>query len=326
MAISSAGVEAILAAEESSGGAVRISFNARYGPEMETLCALLRQKVIGRVVSADFCEFLDLVHGADYFRRWHRRKENSGGLLMHKASHHFDQLNWLIGADPTTVHCFGGLGFYGPVREGGGRCLTCPQKGDCEFYLDLASDPGLKALYLNAETEDSYFRDRCVFDGEIDIEDTVVANIRYSNGVLVNYSLNAFSPFEGQRIGFNGTKGRIELDLTWRRPIPVAGGAPDHGEEDTIPHVVHVVPSRGGAYQVPLERREGTHGGADSRIREHLFREDVPDPLGQRAGSRAGAMSTLVGAAGNLSILTGQAVRLSELLSNGEALCQIGAK
>lgn len=31
-------------------------------------------------------------------RRWHREKQNSGGLLVHKATHHFDLVNWWIDA------------------------------------------------------------------------------------------------------------------------------------------------------------------------------------------------------------------------------------
>ena len=40
--------------------------------------------------SVDFNWYLDVHHGADYFRRWHRLRKNSGSLLVHKASHHFD--------------------------------------------------------------------------------------------------------------------------------------------------------------------------------------------------------------------------------------------
>ena len=52
---------------------------------------------------------LDTVHGADYFRRWHRDKKNSGGLLVHKSSHHFDLVNWWIGDVPARVYARGGL-------------------------------------------------------------------------------------------------------------------------------------------------------------------------------------------------------------------------
>ena len=51
--------------------------------------------------------------GADYFRRWHRNKNNSGGLMVHKATHHFDLVNWWLASKPVTVMAMGDLDFYG---------------------------------------------------------------------------------------------------------------------------------------------------------------------------------------------------------------------
>ncbi len=308
-------VRAILEEEQRSGHTVRVSFNARYGAAAEALYRLLRRGVIGRVLSADFAEYLNTSHGADYFRRWHRRKENSGGLLIHKASHHFDQLNWWLGDEPESVYAQGRLGYYGPTRaERGERCLTCAYKTTCPFFLDLAADANLSALYLQAEAADGYFRDRCVFADEIDIEDALAVVIRYRNGVLVTYALNAFAPFEGQRIGFNGTLGRLEVDLVDQYHGPDAEGRVRVYPLDT-PAVVRVNPLFGRPYTVSIEEREeGGHGGADARIRTHLFRPDSPDPLQQRADAHAGALSALIGVAGNLSIASGQPVRIGELL------------
>jgi len=56
---------------------------------------------------------LDTRHGADYFRRWHRNKNNSGGLMVHKATHHFDLVNWWIDSHPVEVSAMGDLDFYG---------------------------------------------------------------------------------------------------------------------------------------------------------------------------------------------------------------------
>ena len=89
----------------------------------------LKDGVVGEVLNVDFEYLLDTKHGADYFRRWHRRKENSGGLLVHKATHHFDLVNWWIEDEPEEVMAFGSRRFYGPVRaERGVRCLTCDQR------------------------------------------------------------------------------------------------------------------------------------------------------------------------------------------------------
>jgi len=309
-------VRAILDAERRTGGCLKVSFNARYGPPTEALKRELNGGVVGDLISVDFAEFLDTEHGADYFRRWHRRKENSGGLLIHKATHHFDQLNWWIGSQPEPVYAFGDLRFYGPHREARGeRCLTCPHAAECEFYLDLRANERLRTLYLEAEHEDGYYRDRCVFSEEIDAEDTMVVVVRYENGVLLNYSLNAYMPYEGQRIGFNGTRGRMEIDLVDRY----------HGRDDEgklrvqalpVPPIVRVNPMFGKPYEVPVEERTGGHGGADVSIRDHLFRADVPDPLAQKADSWAGAMSVLIGVAANESIATGKPVTIGDLLKS----------
>lgn len=304
----------ILEVERRTGHKVRgIVFNARYMAPSETIQQLLRQGAIGDLISVDFAEYLDTAHGADYFRRWHRRKANSGGLLIHKATHHFDQINWWVGADPETVYALGTTRFYGPTRaERGERCLTCACAGRCPFFLDLRANTDLKELYLDTEAADGYLRDRCVFSDEIDIEDTMVVSLRYQNGVLVNYVLDAFAPYEGQRIGFNGSKGRLEVDLVDRYHGLDELGRVRILKLDT-PNVVRVSPLFGRPYTVPIEQRTGGHGGADERIQAHLFRDGLPDPLGQRADSRAGAMSMLVGAAANLSIASGKPVRIADI-------------
>jgi len=314
MATTPEAVRAIRETEIRTGHSVHVSFNARYGAPTEKLYELLRAGTIGQILSAEFTEYLNTSHGADYFRRWHRRKENSGGLLIHKATHHFDQLNWWLGADPQTVYAQGGLRYYGPTRkERGERCLTCEYQASCPFCLDLASHERMRTLYLECEADDGYFRDRCVFADDIDIEDTLSVTIRYENDVLVTYSLCAYAPYEGQRISFNGTLGRIEIDLVREY----------HRSDETgqlavlpmdVPLQVRVNPLFGAPHDVPISERTGGHGGADERIREHLFRPGTPDPLNQIAGTRAGAMSVLIGAAGNISIATGQAVRIADLV------------
>jgi predicted dehydrogenase len=93
LAIDAAKVRAILDAQARTGRSVTVTFNYRYVPYMEAIKRLVAADAIGRPLNVDFEWLLDRSHGADYFRRWHRRKENSGGLLVHKASHHFDLVN-----------------------------------------------------------------------------------------------------------------------------------------------------------------------------------------------------------------------------------------
>ena len=85
-----------------TGREVITTFNYRYSPRNSTLRRVIAEGGVGRVTSVHFEWALDTVHGADYFRRWHRDKAKSGGLFIHKASHHFDLVNWWIGATPTS--------------------------------------------------------------------------------------------------------------------------------------------------------------------------------------------------------------------------------
>ncbi len=304
LTVNDANVRAILDAERRSGRRVTVTFNYRYTPHHMKIRELVQGGAIGRVLSVDFHWYLDTRHGADYFRRWHRRMENSGGLLVHKASHHFDLINWWLGTEPEEVFAWGRREFYGPTRaERGDRCLTCQYKASCEFYFDITREPSTKALYLDAESDDGYHRDGCVFADEIDIYDTMAATVRYANGAIMSYSLNAHVPFEGYRLAINGDRGRLEADLLER--APGRAGLP-RLEMRLTPHFR---PAR----VIEVQAASGNHGGGDRLLLDAIFRGG--QLAADLAGSRAGAMAALTGIAANRSIEWGRAVTIAELLA-----------
>src|SRR5699024_1338116 len=101
-----------------SGRQVVLTFNYRYSPRNSSLRQVIADGAIGEVAAVHFEWLLDTVHGADYFRRWHRQKQNSGGLLVHKSAHHFDLVNCWLDDVPTRVYARGGLRFYGDRAAG----------------------------------------------------------------------------------------------------------------------------------------------------------------------------------------------------------------
>lgn len=293
----------ILETEKKTGKKVTVTFNYRYAHRNTKIKELLSQNTIGKVLSIDFHWYLDTTHGANYFRRWHRKSENSGSLLVHKATHHFDLVNWYLEDEPEEVFAHGQLSFYGPTRpERGERCLNCDYKGTCSFYLDLSADDETRDLYLNAEFEDGYIRDKCVFSDEIDIYDSMVLSVRYQRGTLMSYSLNAFTPYEGYRIAFNGTMGRLEATIIEDGPWPTL---PD--EE------LQLTPFFGKPSVITLERIEGGHAGGDRLLLEDIFRPRESDPLNHRADSWAGTISILTGVAAKKSIETGKPISIDSL-------------
>jgi predicted dehydrogenase len=297
---------------------VRVTFNYRYSPPRTQIKELLMSNEIGDILSVDFNWLLNTVHGADYFRRWHSHKAVSGGLMVHKATHHFDLVNWWLGAQPETVFALGKREFYTPamarrmgLKSHHERCLTCPEKTDCTFYFDLAADPGLKALYLDNEKHDGYFRDQCVWRPEIDIEDTMNVIVRYNTGATLSYTLNAFNSWEGYQVAFNGTKGRIEHQVI--EQAGVAGAAEIQGNIDGVS--TRVIPLRGAPRKLEPWTGTGGHGGGDDVMLKEIFGAADPDKYKRVSDERSGAYSILIGVAANRCFETGQAVRIADLVT-----------
>lgn len=309
MTIDAEKTKAIFEAEKRNNRRIIVTFNCRFVPYNKRIKELLREGVIGRPLSVDFEWLLDQDHGADYFRRWHKFQKNGGGLLVTKATHHFDMINWWIDEEPVKVYANGELCFYGPTRKQVSvRCKACEHFGRCEFAMK-GYDPitgcfgteHLDKLYFEPEVLDGYMRDQCVF-APCDIYDNMSLSVRYTNGVLMTYSLGAFMPYEGWRVAINGTKGRLEAQH-------ISSG-PDKGQQDYI--TVYKPNHEKSVYYVPAA--DGTHGGSDAVMLEWLFREKPEDPLNQAAGSREGALSLLIGAAANISIQSGDPVRIADLV------------
>lgn len=294
--------QSILDAENRTGKKVTVTFNYRYAPHRLKIYELLQSGVIGTVTSADFHWYLDVYHGADYFRRWHRLRNQSGSLLVHKASHHFDLLNWWLDSEPQEVFGYGGLEVYG--KNGSFRhthCRTCPHQKNCSFYFDITQHTDLMQLYVANEKYDGYLRDGCVFRDDIDIFDKMAVQIRYANQVQVSYSLTAYSPYEGYRISFNGTKGKLDAWIKERQPW----------EEKAVDEI-QVTTNFGKRELYSISNKEEGHGGGDERIRRQVFLAEA-DPFHQSANSRDGAMACLIGIAARNSIDTGKPVRIESL-------------
>jgi predicted dehydrogenase len=306
MATTAADCRRILEAEARTGRRVDVAFNYRFAPTSRKIRELIASGRIGTVTQVDFHWYLDTRHGADYFRRWHAYRRHSGGLFVHKSTHHFDLLNWWIDADPERVFAQGALRRYGaagPFR--GTRCKVCQHAAECEFHFDMSADPALEALYEGPSAADGYIRDACVFREDIDIFDTMTAAILYGNGVQVSYSLNCFMPVEGYHLALNGTKGRIEVRMYERQAFE----AP-HGVDEVL-----VLGTDRSVERIRVEHGPGGHFGGDPLLHRSLFVPDSEDPYAQRAGARAGAMSVLTGVAAMQSADTGLPVHIADLLS-----------
>jgi predicted dehydrogenase len=304
MVIDEAQCQKVIDAEVRNKRKIIVAFNYRFAPKHTKIKEIIQSGEIGTVTGVDFHWYLDTSHGADYFRRWHRLKDKGGSLWVHKATHHFDLVNWWLDADPVEVQAYGELSHYG--RKGPFRhtnCRPCPHKSKCNFYWDITKGRGM-SLYTEAESVDGYLRDGCVFKEDVDVWDTMSATVRYSNDALMSYSLNTFMPIEGYHLAFNGTKGRLEVRDYERQPWPVA--------EESEMYLIRNF--SGKREKVTIQNADGGHGGGDNRLHDLIFKKiEAPKHL-QLPDSRAGAMSCLTGIAARKSVEEKKPIRIAPLV------------
>ncbi|MFC4855981.1 Gfo/Idh/MocA family protein [Actinophytocola glycyrrhizae] len=339
LTIDADGLRAIRRSVTASPAQLTVTFNYRYSPRNSALRQVIADGLVGEVLSVHFEWLLDTVHGADYFRRWHRDKRHSGGLAVHKATHHFDLVNWWIGDVPESVVALGGLRFYG--ESGAGRPAgPRPRRArdlaaDDPFHLDMAADDRMRDLYLEAEHVDGYIRDQDVFAPGGDIEDTLSVLVAYRGGASMTYSLTAHSPWEGYRVAVNGTRGRAELEVVERSHVAVGRSAQLLGPNGKRPAVdPSVTPGTvdgstgarrhgsklvvqghwGAAEEVLIPEGQGAHGGGDAILLRDVFRGTKDDPLRRQADHVDGMHSVSVGIAVNKSLESGQPVPIADLV------------
>lgn len=312
---------------EETGKNLRVTFNYRYAPRNSRVKELLQKGIIGDIKSVHFEWLLDTNHGADYFRRWHRDKNNSGGLMVHKSTHHFDLMNWWLDSNPSMVFAEGNLVFYGKENAENRGVSDFYYRGtDCEsndpFALDLSQQERNRELYLNAEKEDGYLRDQSVFSHGISIEDDVAVIVKYGNKAVMSYHLTAYSPWEGYRVHFNGTKGRIEYDVVENAYISGDENDPNRvdireKEDFKIKESARILvrPHWGEPYEEPIAANdEGGHGGGDDRLLKDIFVGVDEDPLGCAADHIEGALSILTGIAANESMKKSSPIIIGEMI------------
>lgn len=314
-------VKKVIDAEAKSNGKVIVAFNYRYNPFHRKIKEMILEDKLGRITSIDLNWYIDTYHGASYFKRWNRRRDFSGGLSIHKSTHHFDLVNWWINQNPVEVFAFGALNYYGkdgelnPSQANHRYCGTCDEKSACQYYrrwTNRRNSFSVKDDHLSSNIEESaytnYRPDACIFDHEIDIEDTYTATVKYDKGALLSYSVNFSTPYEGYRLAINGTKGRLET-TEYHEPNRIAFPFP----EQTIDYF----PLFGSKEIIHVVQNEGGHGGGDPLLLEDLFLGVDPNrPYDILAGTHAGAYSIAVGEGVWRSVKENQPIRIHELLMN----------
>jgi len=315
---------AILAADAKSKGTVTVTFNFRYEPSTTKIRELVQDGLIGKVVSIDMNSYLDTYHGSTYFMRWNRRRERSGGLSVHKSTHHFDLIRWWIDQKPVEVFGYGALNFYGPggprnpSKKDGRSCPSCAERGECDYYMRWHRDEWRSAPtgvessepVTSAQAFSHYASPasrRCIYDSEIDIEDTYSALVKYDGGAILSYTEVASAPFEGYRLGINGLNGRIEHEAIHQRegqPLP-----------EGLRKDITLTEMFGARHTIQPVSKPGGHGGGDPLLQDDLFLgRDESEKVVRMAPLEDGILSVLTGVGVYKSIAEERPITIRELL------------
>ena len=281
----------IIAAICRTGRQVVVGHNMRYQPWTLKATRLVREGAIGDVLAVEAAELLDYNHGGDYFHRWHSDFKRSAGLMNHKACHHLDVLAWILDDDPVAVSSWGNRRFYRPRPDlaHGSRCSECTLTRTCPHYFNMDKWDGVyRRIYRNAEQDDGYIRDLCVFSDRHTICDNQGVHIRFAKGTLATFTLLAFAPHGGCYFYLTGTRGRLEL-----------------GEAATGPYARLIDKSgREQTFEMPKDHGEHGHGGADIRLIADRLGLGESDPL-QRATPEEARRAVLIADLASRSLASG---------------------
>lgn len=312
MAISAAGCLRVIEASKRADRVLYMGFNLRHNTVLLRLKQLVDEKQLGDIFSIQAIEHYD--GGRSYLARWNRLKKYSGGLFIHKGSHDFDIINWLMGsARPQRVSCFGGVSVFKEenlpfdLRDGvapGPGCSVCPYATRCPDHyswadaienLDPVLGPNARKMWDNgAMAEDNYRKDRCMYLSDKDTHDQGIAIVEYDNGATASHSEYFATPLTNRRYLVEGTRGHGEADLHHHR-IEVF----PRWTSDRIEHAI--TPETGG------------HGGADPKMCAEFARCILQNQRPSASGID-GAWSVAIGEACELARAEKRTVEISEVL------------
>ena len=318
LATTATGCLRVIEASKRAGRMLYMGFNLRHDVMLKRLKQLVDGGDLGKVFSIQAVEHYD--GGRTYMARWNRLKKYSGGLFIHKGSHDFDVINWLMGAArPARVSCFGGVSVFKEenlpftLREGvapGPGCSACPYREECpdcdvwaDAFQNLNAKYGDKARRMwdeAATAKDGYRKDLCMYLSDKDTHDQGIAIIEYDDGATASHSEYFATPITNRRYMVEGTRGHGEADLHERRICLFPRWTSDRIE-----------------YAIAAD--VGGHGGTDPKMCAEFVR-CVLEHRQPSASGIDGAWSVAVGEACELARAEKRTVEISEVLDVGSDL------
>ncbi|MCF7838036.1 MAG: Gfo/Idh/MocA family oxidoreductase [Candidatus Marinimicrobia bacterium] len=298
LATTVAGCQQIIRTAAETERIVYMGFNLRHVRTLKRLKELVDAGALGQVHLIENREFYD--GGKTYMARWNRLYEYSGGLWVHKGSHDFDVMQWLLGfPKPVKVAAFAGVNVLNPehipfaVKPGvpvGPNCTDCPYQTICPDVAKF-DEPAWRGASMQA---DNYVKDLCMYTSDKDTHDNGIALVEYDNGCRGSHLESFIGSYSDRMYTLVGDKGMAEVSLH-KRTILIR----PRWSQETILH------------EIPADT--GGHGGSDPQLVDSF----VKVLRGERENTSTieqGLWSTAVGQAAEISRRENRVVRINELM------------
>lgn len=311
LATTGAGCLRVIEAARRGDRVLYMGFNLRHDRVLRRLKDLVSADTFGRLFSMQAIEHYN--GGRTYMSRWNRLRAKSGGLWIHKGSHDFDIINWVLApARPVRVSCIANVsvlkreGLPFAVKDGvepGPTCSACPYAALCPDCYPTArafpDDADLSRRYAamwndKTQAEDRYAKDICMYLSDKDTHDQGIAIVEYDTGATASHSEYFATPVTNRHYLLEGTKGHVEADL--------------HGNS-----IMHTVRWSEEKVRYNVNRPTGGHGGADPMMCAEFIRCVLS---GERPAASGvdGAWSVAIGQACEISRAEKRMVEIRDVL------------
>lgn len=274
----------IIRAWNQAGTVLTVGLELRYSAIFVAMWEVINQGLIGEIKTGLAIDNVS-VGGNYFYHDRQRRKSYTVSLLMQKGVHTIDLLNWYMGGTPVKVYATGSLAYYGGEAANDKRCRDCGQRDSCPFFI--RHDRFVMDYGVSIEKDDL-----CVFAQEVDVNDNSQLIITYASDKSAVYTECHFTPEYTRDFEFVGDRGKMNAQYNNECNFII------RNQYRHTDHIDEWHPKSSG----------GGHGGGDPLIQQ-AFLDWVRDPEKMDISHNIAARdATCVGAAGELSIESGQAV------------------
>ncbi|MBC7776068.1 MAG: Gfo/Idh/MocA family oxidoreductase [Phycisphaerae bacterium] len=221
----------ILALAKKTGRIVAVCHVLRYAPYFEKLRELMQAGTIGQIVSMQHMEPIEHIHMSHSYVRgnWHDRFATTP-IILAKSCHDLDILRWLIGKPCKKIVAMGSIKWFRKENAPEGstdRCMNgCAVESSCPYsamkiyhrnrqrthVFDLPEEKEKHGDYILEKLRTTNYG-RCVYRMDNNQEDHYIASMEFEGGTTANFSMEAFTSYEGRRTRVMGSMGDIVGDM-----------------------------------------------------------------------------------------------------------------